>query len=335
MGTFPRPESRRIAPTEIRPGLRAPARAAPRPSTGVSLWWCGLEAHAGELALIARTLSAAEIARAARFGTDALRHRWMAGRAALREVLAVTLGVAPSEVAMRRGVRGRPGARRSSARIDFNVSHTRDVALMAIAHDGAPATRIGVDIEHTSARSASTCWRRNSSRRASASGSPDFHPTCAGGSSCIYWTCKEAMSKATGDGIIAPFGQLEVELGDSPRLLAGPPPYVPGDWSLVAPRFRPNGLRPSRSGIERAETAPRARVTARTRVLPARLSRAWAASVRSGSSVFGYFHRFCSHSQSAGLSRTAASSICAKRSMIGVSSSVSNGGIASGCRRTE
>ena len=232
MGTFPRPESRRIAPTEIRPGS-AP-RELPSPVDGVSLWWCGLERTPAELALVARTLSAAEIARAARFGTDALRHRWMAGRAALRQVLAVTLAVAPSEVALRRGVRGRPELAEDSARLDFNVSHTRDVALMAIAHEAAPATRIGVDIEHTEREVGVDMLEKKflaPRERERISGlSPDVRRR----QFLHHWTCKEAMSKATGDGIIAPFGQLEVELGDSPRLLAGPPPYVPADWSLHA-----------------------------------------------------------------------------------------------------
>src|SRR4029079_1727464 len=114
-----------IARCEVRAG--AAPRELPPPAEGISLWWCELPRTPSELAVIARTLSAAEIARAARFGTDALRHRWMAGRAALRQVLRMTLGIAPSEVAIRRGMRGRRELTEGSARIDFNVSHTRDV----------------------------------------------------------------------------------------------------------------------------------------------------------------------------------------------------------------
>jgi hypothetical protein len=40
------------------------------------------------------------------------------------------------------------------------------------------------------------------------------------------------MSKATGDGLIAPFGRLDVALSDAPRLLDGPPPYVAAHWTL-------------------------------------------------------------------------------------------------------
>jgi len=220
-----------IAPNQVRPG--AAPRELPAPAEGISLWWCELERTPTELAAIARTLSATEIARAARFGTDALRHRWIAGRAALRQVLAMTLGIAPSEVAIRRGVRGRPELTEGGARIDFNVSHTRGVALMAIAHDAAPATRIGVDIEHTEREVGVDMLEKKflapPERDRIAGLSPDLRRR----QFLRYWTCKEAMSKATGDGIIAPFRELEVELGDSPRLRAGPPPYVADDWSLV------------------------------------------------------------------------------------------------------
>jgi len=40
------------------------------------------------------------------------------------------------------------------------------------------------------------------------------------------------MSKATGDGLIAPFGHLEVSHPDRPRLVGGPPPYLPDRWTL-------------------------------------------------------------------------------------------------------
>ena len=157
----------------------------------------------------------------------------MAGRAALRQVLALTLGIAPAEVALRRGVRGRPELADGNARIDFNVSHTRNVALMAIARDVTPATRVGVDIEHAEREVGVDMLEKKFL-------APRERERIAGLSADLRrrrflrcWTAKEAMSKATGDGIIAPFGQLEVELSEPPRLLAGPPPYAPEDWSLV------------------------------------------------------------------------------------------------------
>jgi 4'-phosphopantetheinyl transferase len=199
---------------------------------GVTLWWTQLDRTADELALVAATLSPPEMARAARFGTDALRHRWMAGRAALREVLGRTLGIAPASVEIRRGVRGRPELADTRARIDFNVSHTRDVALIAIARDVPPTTRIGVDIEHAEREVGVDMLQKKFLTPGERELIAPLSPEARRRQFLHSWTCKEAMSKATGDGIVAPFGQLEVELKSPPRLRGGPPPYVPADWSL-------------------------------------------------------------------------------------------------------
>jgi 4'-phosphopantetheinyl transferase len=211
---------------------RSFARPLPAAMPGVSLWWCELERTPDELALIAATLAPAETARAERFGTDALRHRWMAGRAALREVLGRTLGIAPAAVEIRRGVRGRPELADRGARIDFNVSHTRGVALMAVARDVPPTTRIGVDIEHAERDVGVDMLQRKflapGEREAIARLSPDTRRRRF----LHYWTCKEAMSKATGDGLIAPFGRLIVDIEAPLRLVDGPAPYAPRAWRL-------------------------------------------------------------------------------------------------------
>lgn len=213
--------------------LREPQRIE-APARGVEVWLCGLSASPTELAALAESLAAAEHARAARFGTESLRERWMAGRAALRIVLGRTLGVAPAAVEIRRGVRGRPELADPQARIDFNISHTGDVALVGIARGLSPRTRIGVDIE-----------RRDREvgvdRLARKFLTPNERATLAGldlrgrrERFVRYWTCKEAMSKATGDALIAPFGRIEVAQPDHPRLAVGPPPYLPAQWTLHA-----------------------------------------------------------------------------------------------------
>ena len=56
--------------------------------------------------------------------------------------LAQATGVSPSAVAIVRGRRGRPELAEDRG-IDFNVSHTAEVALIGITDEG----RIGVDVE--------------------------------------------------------------------------------------------------------------------------------------------------------------------------------------------
>lgn len=216
---------------------RAPIPATPeelpKVAPGVALWWCGLERSPEEVAAIAGVLSPAESARAERFGTVALRGRWIAGRAALRTVLGHTLGIDAAAVSLERGRRGRPGLADAGSGIDFNVSHTRGVALIAVARGLPGDTRVGVDIEHRDrATGADRLARKFLTPREQATLS-GLDPDARRQRFLRHWTCKEAMSKATGDGLAAPFRRLDVELADPPRLLDGPAPYLPERWTLL------------------------------------------------------------------------------------------------------
>jgi 4'-phosphopantetheinyl transferase len=221
-----------VAATALSLEPKSNPRELPSAASGVTLWWCALERTPAELCDIAALLSPAELARAARFGTHTLRHRWMAGRSVLRLVLGRTLGIGPADVAIVRGARGRPELADSSAGIDFNVSHTRNVALLGIARDLPGRTRIGVDIEHRDREVGADRLARKFLAAREQATLAEHAPDARRQRVLRYWTCKEAMSKATGDGLIAPFRELDVDLSDRPRLCEGPPPYEPRDWSL-------------------------------------------------------------------------------------------------------
>ena len=202
-------------------------RALPSPATEVSLWWCPLEQIDSDRANYERWLAEAERIRMARFGTPALRARYAAGRASLRLLLARCLGVEPGEVPITRGVRGRPQLAETTD-VDFNVSHTGEFALIGIAR----GLRIGVDIEREN-RTINTAGiaRKFMTERERAQCGP-FDTDDARRRVLRLWTCKEAMSKATGDALSAPFADIDVRLEPNPRLAAGPPPYQPADWRL-------------------------------------------------------------------------------------------------------
>jgi 4'-phosphopantetheinyl transferase len=199
------------------------------PAAEVVLWWATLAASDEEVARVSGWLAPAEHARAARFGREALSRRYVLGRALLRWTLGNALSLPPSAVPIVRGVRGRPQLA-TDVGIDFNVSHTEGVALIGIARAG----RIGVDVERadrdvradglarkflTAAEQATLVPLPEAERRARF---------------LRYWTCKEAMSKATGDGLSAPLRLLEVRLADAIELGWGPAPYEPARWRLHA-----------------------------------------------------------------------------------------------------
>ena len=152
----------------------------------------------------------------------------------LRLLLGRVLSMEPAAVPIVRGMRGRPQLGTASD-IDFNVSHTQKIALIGIAR----GMRIGIDVEHID-------------RNVNADGLSRKFLTSAERATCEplgadlrrqrflhYWTCKEALSKATGEGLSAPFRQLEIELNDVIRLVAGPTPYTPAHWRLRAAEVPP------------------------------------------------------------------------------------------------
>jgi 4'-phosphopantetheinyl transferase len=200
---------------------------------GIALWLCRLDRIATDVALLLPLLSVQEHERAERFGTALLRERWTAGRATLRSLLGRTLGFDPAAVRLRRGLRGRPELDGNYA-VDFNVSHTGDMALIAIATGTQDGTRIGIDIERED-RSINTdgLARKFLTDRERAEIAP-MATDARRRRFLRLWTCKEAMGKATGDALSAPFRNMDVTLGDGPRLVAGPMPYVPTAWQLVA-----------------------------------------------------------------------------------------------------
>jgi 4'-phosphopantetheinyl transferase len=207
--------------------------ALPTATDGVALWWFALAPPAAGLAPLEATLSPAEHARAARFGTPLLRARYVVGRAVLRRLLAEVLGVEPGAVPIRRGVRGRPAIAGDRA-VDFNVSHTAGHALVGIAHAVPAATRIGVDVERVDrAVNADRLAARVLAPREAAV-LATYAPEARRQRFLRHWTSKEAMSKATGDGLAAPFRRLDVDAEAELRLVAGPAPYLPGSWVLRA-----------------------------------------------------------------------------------------------------
>jgi 4'-phosphopantetheinyl transferase len=211
------------------------AGPVPLPSgiAGVRLWWTTLDRPPGEAERLAELLSSAEVARAARFGNDALRRRWIVGRATLRVLLGRVLDIAPAGVALTRGRRGRPELLPGAAP-DFNISHTRSMALVGIGVALPKGTRIGVDVEHrdrvVNADGLARKFMSEAERAQLAAMDPDERRRHF----LRLWTCKEAMSKATGDALSAPFRLIDVAAADQLALAGGPPPYAPADWSLHA-----------------------------------------------------------------------------------------------------
>ncbi|MEO6564974.1 MAG: 4'-phosphopantetheinyl transferase superfamily protein [Casimicrobiaceae bacterium] len=201
------------------------------PAPGIEVWYCELAWPATGIDAMRACLAPAELARAARFGRPALRDRYIVGRGTLRHLLGARLALAPEHVDIQRGHRGRPHVPGAGG-LDFNVSHTGDHALIGIVTQG----RIGVDVEHEARQLNVEGVARKFMAPAEQAMLAAQEPDRRRRTLLRLWTCKEAMSKATGDALSAPFRQIDVALDGGARVAGGPPPYAPGGWTLHALR---------------------------------------------------------------------------------------------------
>ncbi len=207
-------------------------RPLPSPAPGIDVWTCALTASPDALARLAAVLAPAERARAARFGAAALRDRYVVGRGMLRHVLGTRLALPPQHVDIRRGPRGRPYVA-GVAGLDFNISHTGGFALIGMASAG----RIGVDVEHESRVLNVAGVARKFMAASEQAMLETLDPDTRRRTLLRIWTCKEAMSKATGEALSAPFRRIAIALdGADARVDTGPPPYEPRSWTLYAMR---------------------------------------------------------------------------------------------------
>lgn len=197
------------------------------PERGVVQLWCGVlrfepEAFAG----LERLLSIEERQRASRFRTDELRHRFMVSRGLMRRVLGGGRCLPPDQLRFTTDDHGKPHLV-NGRETQFNLSHSRDLMLLAVTR-GMP---VGVDIEqvrrlkdahgiaHRFFTARESEWLRG--RQGSEVDSAFFS----------LWTRKEAILKATGEGISSGLETIEL-LDAGGRFLSSVSHGKQGVWTV-------------------------------------------------------------------------------------------------------
>ena len=195
--------------------VRALAGIAQRVSVtdpAVEVWRVPLVGSAAELERLAMLLSRDEQMRAARFQFARDRNRYIAGRGMLRVLLGSYVDAAPSAIAFASNPHGKPALADATLGVHFNLAHSGNLAMIAIARDRLP----GVDIESMDREvdhdalaqrffSARECAELQTLPRAARNRA---FLTC--------WTCKEAVAKAIGRGLSVPLDKIEVAVGANP-----------------------------------------------------------------------------------------------------------------------
>ena len=186
----------------------APPRSQDDPRVEpVRVWCLRLERNAARVAAWRAALPAEEQARAARFRQPDDAARVVLGRTALRRVLGVRLGCSPAAVSLVPGPNGKPVLPPESPPWEFNLSHSGDWLLLALAW----RRRVGIDVE---------AWRDlEYATLAELAFAPEERAALAAAPAAeraatffAVWTRKEALLKARGLGLGAfPLDEFAVE----------------------------------------------------------------------------------------------------------------------------
>jgi 4'-phosphopantetheinyl transferase len=178
-----------------------------------------------------RLLCVEEGARAGRFIFDRDRDAFVAAHALTRIVLSRYSGYNPQDIVYRLGKYGKPHlAHPITPPLDFSVSHTRDLAVCAVARD----REIGIDVEDLRDPPVEIA------ERFFAPPEVDVVRALAGPARreafFAYWTLKESFIKALGFGLSMELDSFAFNL-TPPSLLAYGVITTPSDWHFV--RFAP------------------------------------------------------------------------------------------------
>lgn len=166
--------------------------------------------------------------------------RWSGARWALRTVLGRYLDERPGEIALADGERGKPRLGEDPGRLEFNLSHSGELALIAVA----AGREVGVDIEATRVRRDYLALAERSFDPEAAEAVRAAPPSLRQSAFYAAWTRHEALAKCDGGGLGEPGRDLEMasaELDVGPGYAAalaiagGSVPRL-RKWSIVVPQ---------------------------------------------------------------------------------------------------
>jgi 4'-phosphopantetheinyl transferase len=210
-------------------GLSGPGEEA------ADVWWARRQDAAPRLAGL---LDQAERQRWAAYRRDADRERFLVGCALAKTVIAAYTGRPAAGVSFDRTCRrcgkphGKPAA--EGLGLEHSVAHSGDLVAVAVAR--AP---VGVDVERegragrpggAGPEALARLVLADTERAALAA----VRPSGRDRAFLVAWTRKEAVTKAKGDGLRVPFGDVVVAgAAAAPRVVSWPYPQPPQSVSLL------------------------------------------------------------------------------------------------------
>jgi 4'-phosphopantetheinyl transferase len=195
----------------------------------IHVWYVDLTLPAGDV-----SLSSHEHERASAFRADRDRVRFVAAHVAVRRVLGTYLDTAPDVLRFGALAFGKPFIEHPATPLRFSLSHSEDLAAVAIAADAD----VGVDLECVDRQVgdiealARVCFSADEQRELARSVPAERHVRFLRG-----WTRKEAYLKAIGQGLQVPPETVPISFDDPP--FAVTPgwhviPLAPGPRAIAA-----------------------------------------------------------------------------------------------------
>lgn len=177
-----------------------------------------------------------EQARARRFRYSRHRQRWVTCRARTRMLLSAYLDIPPNVIRFATGLNGKPLIHSEQLNhhenFHFNLSHSKNLGLLAVTRAGP----VGIDVEFLKTIND---WQAVATRFFSETEQQELaqvDPALRSRAFFLAWTRKEAIIKATGEGLSADLDSFSVAL--TPNLNAvvhstkPPMKSKPQDWQL-------------------------------------------------------------------------------------------------------
>ena len=159
----------------------------------VEFWLIDLDVDDAKHSRLEGLLSSDELEHRARFAFADDRRNYAAARGQVREILGSITGLSPAQLEFLVGADGKPYLATGPR---FNISHSGNLAVLAVT----PSVEIGVDVEEVRPMSEDLGGVAFTAREMTAMNA------LAGKASLEYryrlWTCKEAVVKARGTGLL-------------------------------------------------------------------------------------------------------------------------------------
>lgn len=183
----------------------------------VHLWRAELNAPQAWTDQAYETLASDEKERAERFIREEHGQRFTVARGTLRILLGIYTGRAPAQIAFVYGKDEKPALAPSTGDVEFNVSHSGDLALLAFSRDHI----VGVDLESYREKLEIEKIARRYFSPAETQTLVDLPAHKQEEAFYRCWTRKEAYIKAKGDGMRIRLDAFDVSFspGEAPKLL--------------------------------------------------------------------------------------------------------------------